>query len=56
MKVVVTWMDGTQETCQCQDALVHDGVLWLNVPHYPATDELNRRIPLNNIKIWTVPS
>lgn len=53
--VVVTWMDGMQETYRCADAHTGtDGVLYLNQDRYPASDEPQRRIPLANVRIWTV--
>ena len=54
LTVVVTWMDGKQETYRCQHATVRDGVLWLDFDHYPRRDEPARRIPMDSVRIWTV--
>ena len=54
LKVTVIWLDGKEETYRCQHATVHDDVLWLDYDRYPRSDEPARRIPLANIRIWTV--
>jgi hypothetical protein len=54
LTVTVTWLDGQQETYRCKNATVRDGVLWLDYDHYPRSEEPVRRIPLGNVRIWTV--
>jgi hypothetical protein len=54
LTVTVTWMDGKQETYRCPRANVVNDVLWLDQDHYPRSDEPARRIPLVNVRIWTV--
>jgi hypothetical protein len=53
LTVVITWMDGQQESYQCQHATVRDGVLWLDFDRYPRSDEPARRFPLDNIRHWS---
>lgn len=52
--VVVTWMDGQQETYRCDKTRVDNGVLYLVRNRYPASDEPQRAIPLVNVRIWLV--
>lgn len=56
ISVHVIWIDGTIETFSCNQAVAKDGVLYLFIGHYPATDEPNRAIPLVNVRLWTTPS
>lgn len=52
--VVVTWMDGRQETYRCEDWQVENGNLWLRPGRnsYGKADPV-RCIPLGNVRIWT---
>lgn len=50
--VIVTWMDGTQETYRCYDTRVSEGVLFLNQRMH--SSEPTRCIPLANVRTWTV--
>lgn len=50
--VVVTWIDGTQETYRCYEAHAKDGVLYLTQRMHSGEPE--RSIPLANVRIWTV--
>jgi hypothetical protein len=51
--VVITWLDGKQETYTCGETRVADGVLYLIQPRYPATVEPARGIPLAGVRSWT---
>lgn len=48
--VIITWMDGQQETYRCEDFRVADGVLYLTQRMY--SSEPKRAIPLGNVRIW----
>lgn len=49
--IVVTWMDGPQETYRTQRWEVRDGELRLWSPN--DIGKPNRHIPLANVRIWT---
>lgn len=50
--VVVTWMDGKQETYTCYDYRAADGVLYLTQRMH--SSQPKRGIPLGNVRVWTV--
>ena len=52
--VTVTWMDGKQETYRCDLMSVADDILSLDFYKYPRRDEPAPRIPLVNVRTWTV--
>lgn len=57
--VVVTWMDGTQESYPLGNGdtvRVARGVLSITRGRYPARDdrELSKNIPLENVRIYNV--
>jgi hypothetical protein len=56
MTVIVTWMDGQQETYRCKGWNVENGLLlWLiPLPNRPPADHPGRCIPLVNVRVWTV--
>jgi hypothetical protein len=49
--VIVTWMDGLQETYRTQRWEIRDGELRLWSPN--DIGKPNRHIPLANVRIWT---
>jgi hypothetical protein len=50
LTIVVTWMDGKQESYPCDTWNVENGLLYTDGPrHSPG-----RCIPLINVRIWTV--
>ena len=52
--VVVTWMNGEQESYhQVTEWRVDDGLLWL-IPRREIPQKPGRCIPLCNVRIWTV--
>jgi hypothetical protein len=51
MTVVITWMDGQQETHRCYDTSVREGVLWLLQRMH--SGEPVRHFPIANIRTWT---
>jgi hypothetical protein len=50
--IVVTWLDGKQETYTCYDYRVSEGVLFLNQRMH--SGQPGRAIPLAGLRIWTV--
>jgi hypothetical protein len=46
--IVVTWMDGLQETYTCDGWEVSDGLLWLK------SSSWGKCIPLVSVRIWTM--
>jgi hypothetical protein len=49
--VVVTWLDGTQETYSCYDLKVRESVLYLSQREHGGTPA--RAIPLASMRFWT---
>lgn len=54
VKITVTWIDGLQETYECPDYRVHEGVLYLDPsPGGLGPAQPQRVIPLRNVRIFT---
>lgn len=53
LTIVITWMDGMQETYTCERAQEVNGVLYLSQPKYPDTGQPARQFPIVNIRTWT---
>ena len=49
--VIVTWLDGQQETYRCEGYKAIDGVLWLTQRTH--SSEPARAIPLSGVRIFT---
>lgn len=51
-EVIVTWMDGQQETYQAGNYWVREGELILQEDGSYARQDDRRYIPLHNVRVW----
>jgi hypothetical protein len=54
VRITVTWLDGVQETYDCPDYRISDGILYLDpAPGGLGPAQPRRVIPLGNVRIFT---